>query len=59
MKVVWTFGRAESDIEEGYLPPCDTGRSFLPTRDAVVSLFGSKMFFMLQMKNVARECYSF
>lgn len=58
-KVVWTFGRAESDIKEGSLPPCDTGMSFLPIIDAVVSLLGSKMFFMIQMKNVARGCYSF
>lgn len=27
--------------------------------DAVISLLGSKMFFMIQMKNVARGCYSF
>lgn len=46
-------------MEEGSLPPCDTGMSFLPIIDAVVSLFGSKMFFMIQMKNVARGCYSF
>lgn len=58
-KVVWTLGRDESDIEERYSLPVTLRSSSLTIIDAVISLFGSKMFFMIQMKNVAWGCYSF
>lgn len=50
---MWILGRVGSDTEEEYHPPCDTWDELSTRVDAVISLFGSKMFFMLQMKNVA------
>lgn len=56
---MWMTRRDESDTGEGCFPPWDIRMIELTILDAVINLLGSKMFFMIQMKNVARGCYSF